>query len=131
MYFRCMKKGYFVILLSLLFSCRSQDTIDPKLIGKWTDTNTIYEFRDDNTYSTNYLRVGVLPNSVLTDSVFGEYTIETKRSNITFDLRGYRPKNGVVIDSSLNSTTWNYSIENDTILNYESNTTLGNFKKIQ
>ena len=126
-----MKKLQIILSLFILFSCKNENIDDPKIIGKWTDTNTIYEFREDHTYSTNYIRAGVLPNSVLTDSVYGEYIIESKRNNLTFNLKGYRPKNGVAIDTSLNSTTWNYSIKNDTILNYESNTTLGTMTKIQ
>ena len=119
-----------IVSFIFLFSCKNKNIDDPKLVGKWSDTNTIYEFRDDHTYSTNYVRAGVLPNSVLTDSVFGEYIIESRRNNITFNLKGYRPKNGSVIDTSLNSTTWNYNIENDTTLHYESNTTLGTMTKL-
>ena len=115
-----------------MFSCINNEIkIDDKLVGKWTDTNTVYEFRDDFTYSTKYIRAGVLPNSVLTDSVYGEYIVESGRSNITFNLKGYRPKGGEVVEDEINSTTWNYSIENDTILRYESNTTLGTMKKVR
>ena len=120
-----------VLSLCTLFSCKKNENVsDPKLVGKWTDTNTIYEFNADHTYSTKYIRAGVLPNSVLTDSVYGEYLIESQRDNITFNLKGYRPKGGTVVDTSLNSTTWNYLIENDTLLRYESNTTLGTLKKV-
>ena len=125
-----MKLIYIISILAF-FSCVNENVDDPKIVGKWTDTNTIYEFRADHTYSTNYVRAGVLPNSVLTDSVYGEYIIESNRNNITFNLKGYRPKNGTIVDTSLNSTTWNYSIENDTVLHYESNTTLGTMKKVK
>lgn len=114
------------------FSCvKNEIKIDDKLLGKWTDTNTVYEFKDDWTYTTKYVRAGVLPNSVLTDSVWGEYIVESGRNNITFNLKGYRPKGGDIVEDDLNSTTWNYSIESDTLLHYESNTTLGTMKKIQ
>ena len=114
------------------FSCvKNEVKIDDELIGKWTDTNTIYEFKNDFTYNTQYVRAGVLPNSVLTDSVYGDYIVESGRSNITFNLKGYRPKGGAVVEEDLNSTTWNYSIENDTLLHYESNTTLGTMKRIK
>lgn len=121
---------YIIVAGVFLSACKKDDGVDDQLYGKWTDTNTVYEFRDDLTYSTKYVRAGVLPNSVLTDSVWGTYIIESDRSNITFDLKGYRPKNGEPVEESLNSTTWNYAIENDTILHYESNTTLGTMKKL-
>lgn len=127
-----MKKFLFILIGIISFSCvKNEIKIDEQLLGKWTDTNTIYDFKDDFSFSTQYVRAGVLPNSVLTDSVYGEYIVESGRSNITFNLKGYREKNGPVIEEELNSTTWNYSIENDTILHYESNTTLGTMKKIQ
>ena len=126
-----MKKIVYIALAFISFSCvKNEIKIDDQLVGKWTDTNTIYEFRDDWTYSTKYVRAGVLPNSVLTDSVWGEYIVESGRNNITFNLKGYRPKDSTLVEQELNSTTWNYSIENDTLLNYESNTTLGTMKRI-
>ena len=131
MYFS-MKKVIYIFIAIISFSCvKNEIKIDDQLLGKWTDTNTIYEFRDDFSYSTQYVRAGVLPNSVLTDSVYGEYIVESGRSNITFNVKGYRSKDGTLVEEEINSTTWNYSIENDTILHYESNTTLGTMKKVQ
>ena len=126
-----MKNILYILILLTSFSCINNEIrIDDELLGKWTDTNTVYEFRDDWTYSTKYVRAGVLPNSVLTDSVWGEYIVESGRNNITFNLKGYRPKGGAIVEEELNSTTWNYSIE-DTTLHYESNTTLGTMTRVQ
>lgn len=130
MYFK-MRFSTIILVIAFSSCIKNEIKIDEKLVGKWTDTNTVYEFRDDFTYSTKYVRAGVLPNSVLTDSVYGDYIVESGRNNITFNLKGYRPKGGDIIETEINSTTWNYSIENDTLLRYESNTTLGTMKKIK
>ena len=133
-----MNKITLIILTIVAFSCtRNKKIIDEKLVGQWTDTNTRYEFKDDFTYNAKYLRVGVLFDSatgsdlVFNDSVYGEYFVESKRNNLTFNLKGYRDKAGNLTDTSLNSSTWNYYIENDTILHFESNTSIGTMKRVQ
>lgn len=122
------------ILLAVIFSgcSANQDYIDTKLLGKWTDYNNRYQFNPDHTYSINYLRSGLGADTVLIDSVFGTYQLNKKRSNLTFFQEGYRNRNsaGTITYQKTNATTWNYTIENDTVVKYTSNTTLGRlFKK--
>lgn len=115
----------------LAISCAEEyDTMDPKLVGTWTDTNTDYVFNEDLTYGIKYLRRGVVPDSIFIDSVYGEVLVDLERSNLTFNLLGYYLKGDTAaIDSSLNSTTWHYEITDDTLLHYESNTMSGTLTK--
>lgn len=128
-----MNRVFYIFIFVFLFLSCKQDLSGPdeELIGVWSDTNTQYKFNDNMTYELKYLRAGVQPNSVFNDSVFGDYVIDHKRKNLTFNLKGYVKKDGTVIDTSLNSTTWNYKFINDSTLEYESNTTLGRMKRVK
>jgi hypothetical protein len=122
-----MKK--YILLFSLmaaLLSCKKDKSIDTQLIGPWSDYNAFYQFNNDFTYYTKYLRIGSGADSVKVDSVWGTYELDRKRVNVTFNQHGYRQKyTGIVYYQNANPDTWHYSIQNDTVLNYNSHTTLG------
>jgi hypothetical protein len=122
-----MKKN--ILILALIFctlSCKKDNSIDTKLIGKWSDFNSLYQFNSNFTYSINYLSIGNGKDSVKIDSAFGTYELDKKRVNVTFNQKGYRKKStGVVLFQTANPTTWHYSFPSDSVLNYNSNTTLG------
>jgi hypothetical protein len=115
----------FLVLLFTTFSCKKDKTIDTQLIGQWSDYNAFYQFNNDFTYYTLYLRTGNGTDSVRVDSVWGDYELDKKRVNVTFNQLGYRQKySGIVYFQKANPNTWHYSIT-DTILNYNSHTTSG------
>ena len=117
-------------LMGLILSCKKDKSIDPQLIGPWTDYNAFYQFNNDFTYYTKYLKTGSGMDSVKIDSVWGTYELDRKRVNVTFNQQGYRQKyTGIVYFQNANPNTWHYSIQNDTVLNYNSHTTLGTLIK--
>jgi hypothetical protein len=122
-----MKKNLLIFALSLcIFSCKKDDSIDTQLLGTWSDYNSSYTFNSDFTYNIRYLSTGSGPDSVVVDSAFGTYELDNKRVNVTFNQQGYRDKaSTTVFYQSANPATWHYTIQNDTILNYTSHTTLG------
>jgi hypothetical protein len=126
-----MKK--YILLFSLMIailSCKKDKSIDTQLIGQWSDYNAFYQFNNDFTYYTKYLKVGSGADSVKVDSVWGTYELDRKRVNVTFNQQGYRQKyTGIVYFQNANPNTWHYSIESDTVLNYNSHTTLGTLFK--
>ena len=133
--FSNMKKISIILLIFTFFSCEKDkyfenlNTMDSQLEGSWWDTNTIYTFSDGGNdtlyFGQKHLRSGVGQDSIKTDSIFGWFLIDNERKNITFNVEGWITKyDSITIIQKLNSTTWNYSIS-DTILNYESSTTLG------
>jgi len=133
-----MRKIWFILVLLLVTSCGNNDNyfttlnvMDPDLAGSWWDTNTIYTFSEiseDNitilVYGEKHIRSGVGQDSIVTDSVYGTFDLDLDRKNITFNVKGWITKSGDTVAQELNSTTWNYSIT-DTIMTYESSTTLG------
>lgn len=126
-----MKQSYtlLILLCITLFSCNKFDGEDPDLYGSWSNGIQTYTFNSDKSYSLEYLQKGDSLNPVYADSVFGIYTIDEKRSNLTFDQKGYKlDSNDVIIYQDVNGTTWNYSID-DNLLKYESNTGYGEFTK--
>jgi hypothetical protein len=122
-----MKKFTVLFVLFLAIgSCKKDKTIDTQLIGPWSDYNAFYQFNEDFTYYTRYLKVGSGSDSVRVDSVWGTYSLDKKRVNVTFNQKGYRQKyTGIVYFQAANPITWHYSIQNDTVLNYTSHTSLG------
>ncbi len=103
--------------------------VDPSLVGVWTDENNLYHFKSDLRYGIKYLRKGQGNDSILTDSVFGTYTVDTRRSNISFFQEGFLLRSDSLVFSALSGTTWNYSISGNQ-LNYESRTTSGTLFKV-
>lgn len=132
-----MKKFLILLLpLFLVFSCKPpENKMDPELVGTWSDTNSEYTFIDGGNdtlyYGVKHIRLGVIPDTVKTDSSYGTLIVDLKRNNLTFDLKGYITKEGDWIDTTLNSTTWNYEIIDGNLMHYESSTTLGTLDKIR
>lgn len=106
----------------LLTACETvKISPDTQLYGKWADIASIYEFRQDDTFSQKLIRRGAISKDTAdADSIFGTYRVESKRSNIIFDMKGYRKRlTGQIVTKSYNMPTWNYSVVADT-LKYES-----------
>jgi hypothetical protein len=122
-----MKKNILLIVIIICtFSCKKDNSIDTKLVGKWSDFNSLYQFNSDFTYNILRLSSGLGKDTVLIDSTFGSYELDNKRVNITFTQKGSRNKSTKVVSfQTVNPTTWHYSFPNDTTLNYNSNTSLG------
>jgi hypothetical protein len=117
-----------VLLVINLTSCKVE-TSDPKLVGSWTDTNLKYTFNTDNTYGIKYLRSGTPFDTITADTTWGKYVVDSKRSNVSFEIIGLRTRKGEVLEKPLLNATWNYKIVDDTVLTYKSATTLGTMKK--
>jgi hypothetical protein len=130
-----MRVLLYIISFLILFSCKKDETVPNKLIGKWTDENTSYAFTPEKTYSTKYLRTGALPDTVVTDSIWGTYSYETSSENVSFLVKGikYRKSTKIGTDSianvNYNGPTWNISFEGNDVLKYRSNTSLGYLKR--
>ena len=129
---------YILVILPFLFllSCKTFDNkMDPELEGTWSDTNSEYTFEDGQNdtlyFGVKHIRKGVIPDTVSTDSSYGTLIVDLKRHNLTFDLKGFVTKQGVWVDTTLKSTTWNYEIIDGTTMHYESSTTLGTLDKIK
>lgn len=127
---RLLSKLFIVSIFVSLASCNDFDGDDPNVHGTWSSGLQTYYFNSDKTFSYTNNFAGDSINPVNIDSVFGTYTIDTKRSNLSFDIQGYKlDSNNVIVFESLNGTTWNYSIS-DNKLNYTSNTTAGTLDKL-
>lgn len=120
---------YIIILLVITLASCKNDTSDPKLVGSWSDTNLKYVFNSDNTYGIKYLRSGTPFDTITADTTWGEYIVDSKRSNISFEIKGLKTRKGEILEKPLLNSTWNYKIESDTVLIYKSATTLGELKK--
>ncbi|HEY8402735.1 MAG TPA: hypothetical protein VIK89_15810 [Cytophagaceae bacterium] len=125
-----MTKRWLIIFFVLVFSgCKKDTSVDPQLIGTWDDFNSIYTFRTDFTYSLEFYHNGYGPDSVKIDSVYGIYELDRKKNNLRFFQKGYREKlSGLIVPYEKNDN-WNYSIENDSVLTYTSNTRAGKLVK--
>ncbi len=128
-----MKKALlFLVIFSSLLACKKDESLDPKLVGSWSDFNVTYTFSSDFRYNIKYLRTGKGPDTVTVDSVYGEYSLERskKKNKVIFNQKGYREKfTGVIVSKEEYATTWNYSFPNDTALTYTSHTSLGTLYK--
>lgn len=120
----------YILAALAIVSCKN-DNSDPKLVGTWTDTNLKYVFNQDLTYGVKYLRTGTPYDTVTADTTWGTYVVDSKRSNVSFEVAGVKTRKGELIEKSLLNATWNYKILGDTVLSYRSSTTLGELKKRQ
>jgi hypothetical protein len=102
--------------------------LDPQLIGRWTDKNVNYYFSSSLTFGEKFLRKGSGVDTVLTDSSYGNYTLDVSNHTITFLITGVRMKSGTVLGTNLNGGVWNYSIS-DTVLTYTTLTSNGRLVK--
>lgn len=134
MYF---KKYFFIVcavLFTLLFSCKKEsEKADPLLLGNWSDGNSKYTFSQNLTFGIKYLRSGTATDSVLTDSIWGKYSVDTKRSNIYFEATQLTEKKqpSKVVTRKISLPVWNYSFTTDSILNYSSSSLKGQLRKIK
>jgi len=134
MYFR---KQFFIcaaLFTSLVFGCKKEsDKVDPLLIGNWTDGNTKYTFADNRTFGIKYLRTGNTAESVLTDSIWGTFSVDNKRSNIYFEANQLteRKHPNTIVSRKINLPVWNYNFTADSLLNYSSNSIKGQFRKMR
>ncbi|MBY0427119.1 MAG: hypothetical protein K2Q22_15900 [Cytophagales bacterium] len=117
-----------------LIGCEKSVTtqIDPKLIGNWTDKNVRYYFNSNLNYGLKYLRKGSGVDTVVTDSAFGNYTLDVSNNTISFVITGYKLKTGTTVGANINAGVWNYSISGydpvkrkDTVLTYTTLTSNG------
>jgi hypothetical protein len=118
--------SFFLWCISILFvfSCGTDEGTDPTLVGVWTDENNLYHFRSDERYGIKYLRQGQGQDSITTDSVFGTYSVDTRRSNISFQQEGFVIRPDSLVTRKGAGTTWNYTISGNK-LEYRSRTTVG------
>lgn len=134
MYFR---KQFFIcaaLFTSFVLSCKNKsDKVDPMLIGNWTDGNTKYTFADNRTFGIKYLRTGSTAESVLTDSIWGKFSVDNKRSNIYFEANQLteRKQPNTIVSRNINLPVWNYTFTADSLLNYSSNSIKGQFRKMR
>ncbi len=134
MYF---SKHFFIagtVLLALLFSCKKEsDTVDPLLLGNWSDGNSKYTFSQNLTFGIKYLRSGTATEAVVTDSIWGKYSVDNKRSNIYFEASQLTEKKQPqqVVNRRISLPVWNYSFTTDSVLNYSSNSIKGQLRKIK
>ena len=122
------------LLTAALFSCTTEtDKVDPLLVGNWSDGNTKYTFAQNLTFGIKYLRSGSAVDSVLTDSIWGKYSVDTKRSNIYFEASKLTEKKNptTIVSRKISLPVWNYSYATDSVLNYSSNSLNGQLRKIK
>ncbi len=127
-----MIRKYIILLLFLSIlaqGCGDNTGVDPSVVGVWTDDNNRYHFQADSRYGVKYLRKGQGQDTILTDSVFGTYVVDTRRNNISFNQEGIvlRPDSLVLRPQS--GTTWNYTISGN-VLEYRSRTTVGSIFRV-
>lgn len=123
--------NHIIITLTILVlsSCNDFEGDDPNVHGTWSSGLQTYYFNADKTYSYTNNFSGDSINPVYIDSVFGTYTIDTRRSNISMSILGYKlDSNNAIVNQALNGTTWNYSISDDK-MDYTSNTSAGTLDK--
>lgn len=124
-----LKTLFILFTIVGLSSCNDFEGDDANLHGVWSNGLQTYYFNDDMSYYYTNNFTGDTITPVKFDSVFGVYSVDTRRNNITLEITGYRfTGTDSVVYTSLNGTTWNYSISNDK-LNYTSNTSVGSLDK--
>lgn len=134
MYFKNILLFFMCIVLFIVtYSCTKKcDGEDPKIVGRWSDSNVRYYFFENKTYGLKYLRINSPTDTITTtDSAFGNYIIDKCRSNITFTQLGSKPRNAnTIIFKTINAGTWEYSFPGDSVLAYKSLTSIGQYFKI-
>lgn len=123
------------LCLILWTGCASDDgEVDPSLVGEWTDDNSIYTLREDETFSIKYLRVGLGTNDSITaglkaDSLFGEYNVDQNRQHIHFTMKGYHDFRGdsIVMEERF-FQVWKYELDGDELV-YQSTTSQGSLNR--
>jgi hypothetical protein len=132
-----MIKRYSFFILSLIFlaACGTSEPAGPdeQIYGEWTDEIVTYTFLDDLTFE----KINLIDNPLDTANLvrtFGNFYSDKENRVISFTIRGFELDNGVILDSSSVGPTWVYKISTDatsqTIMNYQSNTSIGKLVKI-
>ncbi len=127
-----LNRKLYVLFLIVLFtlSCKENLTIpDPEVLGKWTDDNVRFNFNRNMSYGMKFLRIGSQKDTVTTDSAFGEYTVNKTTKTLSLAQTGYKKKNGEIILKKTSASTWNYSVNKDTLI-YFSSTTNGKLNRV-
>jgi hypothetical protein len=123
-------------------SCSPEDVgPDDRLSGSsWGDLNATWNFVDDEHYYQQFTRAlgtaQVSGEDEYRDSIFGTYSVDTRRETITFKAEGYKlyhlssgqVTGSEVVMEDVDADVWNYEIEGDSLLRYESNTAMGTLK---
>ncbi|TAH25351.1 MAG: hypothetical protein EAZ07_07460 [Cytophagales bacterium] len=126
----------FLLLIGSFFllNCEKEaDTPDNRLIGTWSDGNVDYTFSKSMILGVKYKRDGIAQNVIKTDSIWGTYSVDNKRSNIYFNAQFYTEKANpsLIIKKDLQLPVWNYSFSNDSTLEFTSNSIRGLLRKAQ
>lgn len=122
-----------VLALSICACNKEKKAADPALPATWTDGNVNYTFASNGTFGIRYNRLGNTQDKVETDSIWGEYTLDKKRSNIYWDAKYLTKKNnpGLILTQPTNLPVWNYAHTSDTTLTYTSNSISGKLRKLK
>ncbi len=119
-----VRHAMFFLALTGLFSCTKEDEFDPELIGTWSNAFQRVTFLENGRFGQRYTNP-----SVVNDSIFGTYTVDGKRKNVTLEGEGYRiATSDSIVYQDLTNQTWNYEISGTT-MNIESPTLSTNFVK--
>lgn len=132
-----MKHLHNVILFSgflFLMACGSSADPEPdeEIFGEWTDEVVTYTFKSDQTFEKEQLIDNPLDTANLFKT-YGDYYSDKENRVISFTITSFELENGTILDSSAIGPTWVYEIQADngqTIMKYQSNTSIGTLVKI-
>lgn len=120
----------FILSVGLLSSCgdSGDPSPDEEIFGEWSDEIVTYNFQSDLTFEKINLINNPLDTAELVRT-YGNYYSDKENRVISFTIQGFELDNGTEIDSSAVGPTWTYTIEVDadgqTVMNYQSNTSIG------
>ena len=124
----------FILSIALLSSCgdSSDPSPDEQLFGKWAQEEIVtYTFQSDLTFE-KINRNNPLDTAELVRT-YGNFYSDKENRVISFTIQGFELDNGTIIDSSTVGPTWTYTIEEEdgqTVMNYQSNTSIGKLTRI-
>jgi GH15 family glucan-1,4-alpha-glucosidase len=132
MYF---SKYVLIVFVCLLLSSCSKDNsiIETTLIGTWSDGNINYTFATNKTFGIKYKRTGTTTNLIVTDSIWGNYTLDTKRNNIYFEanFKTVNQNPDSIIAKKINLPVWNCIFSSDSTMEYRSSSADAKLNKIK
>jgi hypothetical protein len=117
-----------------LMACGSSADPEPdeEIYGEWTDEIVTYTFNEDLTFEKEQLIDNPLDTANLFKT-YGDYYSDKENRVLSFTITSFELEDGTILDSSAVGPTWVYEIvvENDqTIMKYQSNTSIGTMVKI-
>lgn len=131
-------KSHFYITIAffcvVVFACKKESTfVNPTLVGTWSDGNVNYSFAQNLQFGIKYKRAGSPQDSVATDSIWGKYSLDSKRNNIYFEANQLTEKRNPakIISKVTKLPVWNYSFVGDSVLHYTSNSLNGKLRKVK